>query len=203
MTGKARGPARLRPTPPAQPSLPEGECVYLRVLVKADAAAFVAAAQASLRLHRPWVHPPATPGEFARRMRRKRDDSKWIALLAVRREDDALLGVFNLSDIIRGPLQQSFLGYYAFSPHTGQGYMREGLRLVLKYAFRELKLHRIEANIQPANGPSLALVRACGFIQEGISARYLKIGGRWRDHERWAINADDWRARRRADKEGR
>jgi [ribosomal protein S5]-alanine N-acetyltransferase len=175
----------------------------MRMLLKADCAAFVAAARASRHLHRPWVHPPATPGEFALRMRRKRDDSNWIALLAVRQDDDALLGVFNLSEIIRGPLQQSFLGYYAFAPHTDRGYMREGLRLVLRYAFGALKLHRIEANIQPANYPSIALARACGFINEGFSARYLKIGGRWRDHERWAINADDWKAQRRAEKKRR
>lgn len=192
MTGKARHPARM------QPAQPKGERVYLRVLVKADAAAFVAAARGSRRLHRPWIHPPATAGEFARRMQKKRGDSNRIALLAVRREDGALLGVFNLSEIVRGPLQQSFLGYYAFALHTGQGYMREGLHLVLGYAFRTLKLHRIEANIQAANEPSIALVRACGFIREGFSARYLKIGGRWRDHERWALNADDWRTQRRA-----
>jgi ribosomal-protein-alanine N-acetyltransferase len=200
MTGNLRRPARARPSVPVRPPLPEGERVYMRMLVKADAAAFVAAARGSRRLHRPWIHPPATAEEFLRRIQRKTGDGNWIALLAMRQEDDALLGVFNLSEIIRGPLQQAFLGYYAFAPHTGQGYMREGLRLVLGYAFRTLKLHRIEANIQPANRPSIALARACGFTREGFSARYLKIGGRWRDHERWAINADDWRTRRHADR---
>lgn len=200
MTGKVRRPAPARPSLPAQASLPKGVHVGLRLLVKVDAAAFVAAARGSRRLHRPWVHPPATAAEFAHRTQSKRGDNNWIALLALRCEDGALLGVFNLSEIIQGPLQQSFLGYYAFAPHTGRGYMREGLQLVLGYAFRTLKLHRVEANIQPANGPSIALARACGFTKEGFSARYLKIGGRWRDHERWALNADDWRAQRRADK---
>ena len=200
MTGKVRRPARTPRLPAAPAPLANGPRVFLRLLVSADAAAFVAAARKSLRLHRPWVHPPTAVVEFVRRMQRPPGDSNWIALLAVRREDDALLGVFNLSEIIRGPLQQSFLGYFAFAPHTGQGYMREGLGLVLDYAFRRLKLHRIEANIQPANAASIALARAGGLIREGFSARYLKIGGRWRDHERWAINADDWRARRRAEK---
>ena len=199
MTGKARPSARTRPASTAALPLPRGGRVTLRVVTPADGAAFVAAARASVRLHRPWVHPPLTPAEFARRMQGPREDSKRLALLVVRRADGALVGVFNLTDIIRGPLQQAFLGYYAFVPHAGQGYMREGLRLVLGLAFRTLKLHRIEASIQPRNAPSIALARACGFRKEGYSARYLKIGGRWRDHERWAINADDWKARRRAD----
>jgi ribosomal-protein-alanine N-acetyltransferase len=67
--------------------------------------------------------------------------------------------------------------------------MREGLQSVLKHAFRTLKLHRLEANIQPANAASIALVRACGFRKEGFSPKYLKVYGRWRDHERWAVLA--------------
>ena len=106
-------------------------------------------------------------------------------------------GIHIYVPIVRGPLQQAYLGYYAFSPHEGRGYMLEALQLVLRHAFRVLKLHRIEANIQPGNAPSIALVRAAGFDKEGFSPRYLKIGGRWRDHERWAINSDGWRTRRR------
>lgn len=67
--------------------------------------------------------------------------------------------------------------------------MSEGLRQVVRLAFTTLGLHRLEANIQPENVASLALVRACGFQQEGNCPRYLKIRGRWRDHERWTILA--------------
>jgi ribosomal-protein-alanine N-acetyltransferase len=74
--------------------------------------------------------------------------------------------------------------------------MTEALQLMMRHAFDDLQLHRLEANIQPGNVASLALVKRAGFGREGYSRRYLKIGGRWRDHERWAILAEDWKPRR-------
>jgi ribosomal-protein-alanine N-acetyltransferase len=73
--------------------------------------------------------------------------------------------------------------------------MAEGLELVMRQCFRRLKLHRLEANIQPDNERSKHLVERAGFRYEGYSPRYLKIGGRWRDHERWAITREDWAGR--------
>src|SRR5207237_9729371 len=100
-----------------------------------------------------------------------------------------------LPQIRLGLRQGSYLGATVGKPHAGQGYMREGMELVLRHAFLTLRLHRVEANIQPGNTASIALARGAGFRREGFSPRYLKIGGRWRDHERWAILADDWRKR--------
>jgi ribosomal-protein-alanine N-acetyltransferase len=74
--------------------------------------------------------------------------------------------------------------------------MRDGLELVVRYAFDDLRLHRLQAGIQPGNEPSIALVRNAGFRREGLALRYLKIGGRWRDHELWAITVEDRRALR-------
>jgi len=98
-----------------------------------------------------------------------------------------------LNNIIRGAFQNAFVGYYAFVPYTGQGYMSEGMSLALTHAFRKLKLHRLEANVQPGNDASLALVRRCGFTLEGFSRRYLKVHRQWRDHERWAILAENFK----------
>jgi ribosomal-protein-alanine N-acetyltransferase len=103
-----------------------------------------------------------------------------------------LIGVINISEIVRGPLKSAYLGYFAFEPFAGRGLMTEGLRQVITYAFKKLKLHRLEANIQPGNHRSIRLVKRLGFRKEGFSPRYVKIGGRWRDHERWALLAEDW-----------
>ena len=70
--------------------------------------------------------------------------------------------------------------------------MAEGLRAVLDAVFGKLRLHRVEANIQPGNARSIALVRRLGFEKEGYSRRYLLIDGDWRDHERWTLLAEDW-----------
>ena len=103
------------------------------------------------------------------------------------RDGDHLVGVINITNIVQGVFRSGYLGYYAFAGFERQGLMREGLRTVVRHAFKTLKLHRLEANIQPGNAGSVALVRSCGFSQEGFSPRYLKLGGRWRDHERWAV----------------
>ena len=115
-----------------------------------DRDAFIAAMQASAELHRPWVTPPVTAPEFdAWLTRAARAD--FDANLAVRAADGAIVGYFNISQIIRGPLQSAFLGYGGVAEWSGAGYMTAALRLVVERAFTDLALHRIEANIQPAN----------------------------------------------------
>lgn len=124
-------------------------------------------------------------------------DSVAFEIRAV--SDGELLGTLELSRIARGNFQSAYLGYRIMAKHRGRGYMTEALQLVLRHAFRTLRLHRVEANIEPGNEPSVALVRSAGFTREGFSRRYLKLGGRWRDHERWALLREGWRpARRRA-----
>ena len=159
-----------------------------------DREPFLAAMRASAASHAPWNAPPVTDEAFDALLRRARDERFDCSLLR-RTGDGAIIGYFNVSEIVRGNFQSAFLGYAAVAEHAGQGYMSEGLVLVLARVFGPLQLHRLEANIQPGNARSLALVRRGGFVNEGYSERYLKIAGRWRDHERWAIRTEQWRAR--------
>jgi ribosomal-protein-alanine N-acetyltransferase len=186
-------------SPPAAEAAPRADGqtpgrVYLRVPAHADRAEFISLMRASRAFHRPWATAPTDDEAFdAYLVDSRRAD--FEAMLVCRREDRAILGFFNLSHITRGSLQSAYLGYAVASKYAGQGYMREGLDLVVREAFLTLRLHRIEANIQPGNQASIALARGSGFHREGFSPRYLKIGGRWRDHERWAILDEDWRER--------
>ncbi len=172
--------------------------VYLRPPAHSDEREFVAVMRASRAFHRPWATAPTDSDRFATYLADSRR-SDFEALLVCRSQDDAIVGFFNLSHITRGLLQSAFLGYAVAERYAAQGYMREGLELVLRHAFLTLRLHRVEANIQPENKASIALARGAGFRREGFSPRYLKIGGRWRDHERWALLVDEWRARPQAD----
>jgi ribosomal-protein-alanine N-acetyltransferase len=186
----------MRPLPPVL----AGERVLLRPPRHKDGEAFVAAAMASRRLHARWVKAPDSAEAFVAyraRFASRRLDAAHAGFLALRRDDAQLVGVFNFSEIVRGAFQSAYLGYYGFQGQVGQGLMREGLALALDVAFGPLGLHRIEANVQPDNVRSIALVRSAGFTEEGYSRRYLRIGGRWRDHVRFAMLAEDWQRQRR------
>ena len=169
----------------------------LRDLAHADREAFLQMVRESRDLHQPWTYPPERADQFDDLVGRAgRDD--FVCLAAVRADDGDLVGVFTISQIVRGYFQSAYLGYYASARHAGKGLMGESMALVLDHAFGPLALHRLEANIQPGNAPSVALARGAGFRLEGYSPRYLLIGGRWRDHERYAITADEHAANRRA-----
>ncbi len=156
---------------------------------------FLQASRRSRVLHQGLVAPPITRDQFRAYLRRVRDASHRGYFVCL--PSGELAGVINLNEIVRGPFRSAYLGYYALSPHDGQGHMAAGLGLVMAQAFRTQRLHRLEANIQPHNRRSIRLVECAGFRLEGFSPRYLKIDGRWRDHERWAITLEDWLAVRR------
>ena len=171
-----------------------GERVFLRTPTMRDLEELIELNRASICLHRSLVSPPRQPKQFVAYLKSCRR-ADCVCFLIYRVEDGAIIGSINLSQIFRGGFQNAYLGYYVGEKYSSQGYMTEAIELILRYAFERLKLHRIEANVQPENTPSLALVRRAGFVREGYSRRYLKVCGKWRDHERWAIVAEDWRSR--------
>jgi ribosomal-protein-alanine N-acetyltransferase len=176
------------------PEAPGGHGVTLRPIEYNDRDEFLTLVRESRELHRPWAYPPERGDQFDELVGRSRRDDV-VTLLGCRGEDAAIIGVFTISQIVRGSFQSAYLGYYGHARYARQGYMREAITLVLDHAFGPLALHRLEANIQPTNAPSVALARGAGFRLEGFSPRYLLIGGRWRDHERYAITVEDWRER--------
>jgi ribosomal-protein-alanine N-acetyltransferase len=172
--------------------LEKGQHVYLRHPTREDTDEFLTMVKESKGLHRPWVYPPNSAKAFGQYADRS-DSERNFRCLICHRSTEAIVGSASLTEIVRGVFQSAYLGFYGHVRYSGQGFMKEGLRLLLRSAFGKLRLHRVEANVQPENRSSLGLIESLGFLREGYSARYLKIGGRWRDHERWALIAERWR----------
>ena len=164
--------------------------VRLRPLHANDETAFMQGLRDSRELLKPWVQVPLSRKAFQKYVLEMNaaDDRAWAVVRADTRE---LAGVVELRDIFYGDFKNAYLIYYAFLAHQRQGLMKQAVQQVIAIAFNRLKLHRLEANIQPDNLASIALVRACGFNKEGLSQRFLKKNGQWRDHERWAMLADE------------
>lgn len=142
----------------------------------------------SAGLHYPWVSAPKDRAAWKRYMKRLERENE-AGFLVKRLHDDAICGVINLSAITFEALCSAWVSYFAVAAMAGKGYMKEGMVQVAGHAFGELGLHRLEANIQPGNLASVALVESVGFRYEGLARNFLKINGQWRDHERWALLA--------------
>jgi ribosomal-protein-alanine N-acetyltransferase len=163
--------------------------VSVRPLAASDQDEYIELARASVDLHHPWYSMPTTPEEFQAHLTRFSQPTAEGFVVCLR-DSGAMAGVVTIDSIIRGRFQSASLSYAAFAPAAGRGYMSEGLALVLRYAFTDLRLHRLEASIQPANQASVRLVRRQGFGKEGYSPDMLFIDGAWRGHERWAITRE-------------
>lgn len=163
--------------------------VALRRLTAADRDEFVGLVAASADFLNPWVKLPATAAAFDEYLKRFNGQSAECTLICIR-ETGRIAGTVAISEITRGPYQRAVAGYNAFAYSARQGYLTEGFGLVFRFVFEDLNLHRLEADIQPANEPSLRLARKVGFRREGYSPKFILIDGSWKDHERWAINRD-------------
>ena len=169
-----------------------GTKLYLRYPKIEDLTEFTALNIASKKFHCGLVNPPTDKKSFDGYLKRN-DSEANECLLICEIESEKIAGSVNLSQIFHGVFQNAYLGYYIGAEFAGKGLMSEAIGLMLRFAFKNLKLHRVEANVQPHNLASIAVLRKNNFTKEGFSRKYLKIGGRWRDHERWAIIFEDWK----------
>ncbi|MFZ0666867.1 MAG: GNAT family protein [Acidimicrobiales bacterium] len=110
--------------------------------------------------------------------------------------EDRLAGEITLSSIQRGPFQQAYIGYWVDEDLAGRGLAGEAVVIVLKYAFEDLGLHRVEIAIVPRNSPSRRVVQKLDLREEGIAVGFLEIDGKWEDHVRYAITSEEWKDRR-------
>lgn len=179
-----------------------GERVHVRPVAGVDVEAYRLALEASRARIGRW-----NPVDFGRVAADLEEQSPQRRTLMVLANDPAgahgLVGRVNISNIVRGTFGSGSLGYDAYDPYAGRGLFREGLALVVDLAFRRsddggLGLHRVEANVQPGNARSALVLRSLGFRHEGETPRMLLLGGpdgtRWRDHERYAVTAEEWPA---------
>lgn len=194
-------------TPPPTDAVRTGTRVFLRWPVTDDAEELIALRRRSMRRLRPWDPKPAKGAtawgpDWVKRLLDARGSQTHCKLLLCRLEDRVIVGGVSLNEIVRGAFHNAFAGWWIGDPFEGNGYMSEGLGLLVEHGFLSLRLHRIEANIRPENERSKALALRVGFRLEGYSPRYLQIAGRWADHERYAIIVEEWRSRRRAIRKG-
>ena len=173
----------------------KGKKVYLRDLKIDDFEEFTTLTNSSRNFHHGLVSPPLDKENFDKYWQTSLPDAnKYLLICQIK--DDAIVGVVNLSQIFYKSFQHAYLGYWLGEKFAGNRFMTEAVELVLEYAFKTLKLHRLEANVQPNNVASINVLKRAGFTKEGFSRRYLKIDKRWRDHERWAIIIEDWSKRK-------
>ena len=171
----------------------EMSTVHIRRLKASDEKIFMAHIRHSRELHRSWVKVPTSAKAFQRYVHEMNtaDDQAYVA---IRTDTHDMVGVVELQDIFRGDFQNAYLIYYGFAEQLQQGFMRNAVQQVIAKAFGPMKLHRLEANVQTDNLASIALLKACGFEKEGLSPKFLRKNGEWRDHERWARLNDRYAA---------
>ncbi|MCH8925477.1 MAG: GNAT family N-acetyltransferase [Proteobacteria bacterium] len=172
--------------------------VYLRFPVQRDWRNWAALRAESRDFLAPWeptwAYDALTRGAFRRRLKMYKAEMRQgvtYSFLILRRVDDVLLGGITLSNLRRGVAQSATLGYWIGSPHRNQGYMTDSLAVILEFAFSRIGLHRVEAACLPANEASRRLLLRSGFREEGYAREYLRISGRWQDHQLFAILRDN------------
>lgn len=199
------------PAQPAEPAVEPtdeppftavGDRVEVRPPTAADIEAYAAAVTLSQRRLADFAVPD--PHNLPAVLERQSRTYRTFMVHALDPEGShGLVGRVNVSNVVEGAFRSATVGYDSYDPYAGRGLFAEGLRLTLDLVFADaplgMGLHRVEANIQPANHRSAGLVRSLGFVHEGYSRHFLHLPGvdgrrDWRDHERFTLLATDWPA---------
>lgn len=125
------------------------------------------------------------------RFQKNRHDKSDFVFFIFENETNELIGGISLGNIRRGVVQNAQIGYWCGEKFSGRGFMRESLKLMIEFAFKYLKLHRLEAVVLPINIRSICLLERCGFMKEGQLRSCVKINGEWQDHVLYALLATD------------
>ncbi|GHD06002.1 GNAT family N-acetyltransferase [Tianweitania populi] len=189
--------------PFAQKATPvlKGERITLRLPVGRDYEQWAALRQASRSFLEPW-EPLWSVDELERsgwryRLERNRTEFKTgsgIGFLVIDNAENRVTGGITMGNIRRGVAQTCQIGYWMGENYSGRGYMLDALNLVIPFAFRELRLHRIEAACIPSNARSVRVLEKAGFTREGLARSYLRINGAWQDHLLYGLVCDDARS---------
>ncbi|WP_420563313.1 GNAT family N-acetyltransferase [Thalassobaculum sp.] len=142
-----------------------------------------------------WPEDALTRAAFRRRLARYAEDwtrDQSYSFFLFRRDDDALLGGITIANVRRGVAQSCTFGYWIGKPFSRNGFMTEAVHGACCFAFDRLALHRVEAATLPHNEASQGVLRKCGFEEEGLARRYLKINGRWQDHVLFALLREEF-----------
>ena len=171
--------------------------ITVRRIAASDAAAYREAVLRSQARIAEWN--PVDPDGFDNLLTAN-EAGALVTYLVIDEVSGGIAARVNVSNIAHGRFQNATLGYDGYDPYVGSGRTTAGLRMVVDECFRAqahggLGLHRLEINVQPANERSMALARRLGFRHEGRTPRMLFLDGEWRDHERFAITAEEWPVR--------
>lgn len=172
----------------------DGDRIYIRLLDISDAEAVL---DLQLRNKEFFKHYTTTKNEdfYTLKVQEeiikeniiKKENDESYSFGIFTKSSDELIGNVALNEVLRSSLQSCFIGYYLDMQHNGKGYMTEVVKLLVKYAFEDLKLHRIEAGVMPHNIRSMRVLEKAGFMKEGIARKNVKINGVWEDHQVLAI----------------
>lgn len=168
-----------------------GARVSLRTVAAEDEDAFVRSARQSAGLHRHLIYAPTSAAEFGEYLARF-DGVRAVGFVVVLNGTGGLAGLVNINGIVDGRRTggpRAWLGFGGFAATSGHGYVGEGVRLAVRYAFGELGLRRLDADVQPGNAASRKVVERAGFRPAGAAPKSIRIEGQWREHETWVLLA--------------